>query len=181
MTVRLISKISVVAVLAYSALTQLFHFQTWWFIQNVNLIFHEAGHVLLYPFPHFITLIGGSLFEIGVPLTVTLYFISRHYFFSAACTSWWLTTACLSVAIYAADAQERSLNLITGNIEHHDWFNILDILGLLRYDSQAGLLFWWLGLTGVVLMITTFYHDSDVQKLLSRFTQPTKSQRLSRL
>jgi len=168
MPIRLFFKFGAASVLAYSAMIQLYQFQTWWFIQNVNLIFHEAGHVLLLFMPHFITLIGGSIFEIGLPLAITFYFIKKHYFFSAACTSWWLTTACLSVAIYAADAQERTLPLITGNIAQHDWFNILDLLGLLRYDNQVGLMFWWLGVASVILLFTTLYHDKDVQALFNR-------------
>lgn len=169
MHIRPLMKAAVVLTLFYSAVLQLFHFQTWWFIQNVNLIFHEAGHILLLPFPHFITLIGGSLFEIGIPLSVTLYFIATQRMFSAACASWWLTTACLSVAIYAADAQERALPLITKNIDHHDWFNILDILHLLKYDNLFGAFFWWLGIAASILMLAALYHDKDTQKLLHRY------------
>lgn len=65
-------KLSFGIFLAWNALAQIFARETWWFIQNVNLIFHEAGHLIFLPFPDLITLLAGSAFEIGVPLAVTL-------------------------------------------------------------------------------------------------------------
>ena len=67
-------KITIGALLACNALSQLFTHTTWWFIQNVNLIFHEAGHMFLMFFGDTLHTLGGSIFEIGVPLTIMLYF-----------------------------------------------------------------------------------------------------------
>src|SRR5512139_1509738 len=36
------------------------------FLHLVNLPFHEAGHVLLSPFGRFLTVLGGSLFQVTV-------------------------------------------------------------------------------------------------------------------
>ncbi|MBP9812342.1 zinc ribbon domain-containing protein, partial [Candidatus Gracilibacteria bacterium] len=37
------------------------------FIHGVNLIFHEAGHVIFMPFGKFMTILGGSLFQCMLP------------------------------------------------------------------------------------------------------------------
>lgn len=92
-----------------SEVVQLMQVKTWWFIQNVNLIFHEAGHIILGLFGDFLGLIGGSLLEILIPIIVTIHFLRQRHFFSTAFGCWWLSTAFLSVSIYAADAQTRIL------------------------------------------------------------------------
>ena len=167
MNTRIFFKLSFGIFLAWNALAQIFTGQTWWFIQNVNLVFHEAGHVLFYPFPHFLTLIAGSIIEIAVPFSITCYFIVHHKFMSAVFGSWWLATATLSVSIYAADANERVLPLITGDINTHDWYNILQPLGLLQYDDQFGFFFWCASLASVILLLVVLTYDKDVKNLFN--------------
>lgn len=161
-------KLVVTGLLTYSSLSQIFIRETWWFIQNVNLIFHEAGHILFIFFGSFMSLIGGSLLEILIPLLITGYFIFSKQIFSSVCTAWWLSTAFLSVSIYAADARERSLQLITNDPNTHDWFNILLQLNLLRYDVIIGYVFWCASLLSVGLMLFLLTKDIDVKKLLNR-------------
>ncbi len=38
------------------------------FLHGVNLVFHEAGHILLIPFGTFMTALGGSLTQLLIPL-----------------------------------------------------------------------------------------------------------------
>ncbi|MBY0376904.1 hypothetical protein K2P96_02940, partial [Patescibacteria group bacterium] len=45
----------------------------WHFIDNANLIFHEAGHVIFSLFGTFIHVLMGSGFQIALPLFITLY------------------------------------------------------------------------------------------------------------
>lgn len=160
-----IFKITIGILLATSALLQLFDHRTWWFIQNVNLIFHEAGHVIFGLFGDFIGLLGGSLLELLVPLTVTSSFILKREWFSAAFGCWWLTTAFLSVSIYASDAQERLLPLLGGDNVLHDWFHILSRLHLLRFDDLVGYSFWLLGLLSVVLQLFLLTKDTHIATL----------------
>lgn len=86
---------------------------------------------------------------------------------SAVFGSWWLATAILSVSIYISDAQERTLPLITGDIATHDWFQILEMLGLLRYDDFLGYIFWLGALGSVVLLLTVLTYDKDVRMLFN--------------
>jgi hypothetical protein len=40
------------------------------FMHLVDLIFHEAGHVLFIPFDRFMTILGGSLTQLLMPIMV---------------------------------------------------------------------------------------------------------------
>lgn len=162
-------KIIIASILAVNALSQIFNHKTWWFIQNVNLIFHEAGHIIFIPFGHLPTMMGGSILEISIPLIVTLHFIYTKQFFSAACTCWWLSTAFLSVSIYISDAQERILPLITNDIDSHDWFNILNELNILKYDNLIGYVFWCLSVIAVIFILILLFKDKDIQNLSHQF------------
>ena len=43
-----------------------------------NLVFHEAGHVIFSPLGRFMTVLGGSLFQILVPLLCMVAFLTRN-------------------------------------------------------------------------------------------------------
>lgn len=164
-------KIGVVALLSLSACIQLFQYETWWFIQNVNLMFHESGHIIFIFFGNFFSILGGSLLEILVPAIVVLHFVYKGKPFSAACICWWLATAFLSVSIYASDAQERVLPLITNDVSTHDWYNLLLALNILKYDDVVGAFFWGAGCLSIVLMWYLLYQDRSVRSLLQSFVQ----------
>lgn len=151
--------------LSISAIKQVFEHETWWFIQNVNLIFHEAGHVIFMFFGETLNIFGGSLLEILIPILVTIHFYQSGQFFSASCTSWWMATAFLSVAIYAGDAQERLLPLITRDVSTHDWYNLLLKYNLLKYDDWFGYLFTLCALASVFLLGYFLSKDKQVQDL----------------
>jgi hypothetical protein len=165
------NKIIAGLVLTWSALSQLFSQQTWWFIQNVNLIFHEAGHVIFMFFGQFITTLGGSLLEILIPFSIVLYFTYTKQYFSASFSSWWLSTALLSVSIYAKDAKERTLPLITNDINTHDWYNLLNQMNLLNYDDVFGYIFWCGGLVSAGFILFFLTKDKDVRLILEKHTR----------
>lgn len=137
----LILKLLFVALLLFTSCNLYTQAYGWSFIDNVNLIFHEAGHVLLFPFGQFIYVLGGTLFEIGIPLLVTLYFLYQKELFSAGFGAWWLSTALWSVSIYSADAVAQELPLITGNTDHHDWTYLLGTMSLLDSVDTVGTIF----------------------------------------
>ena len=49
-----------------------------------NLVFHEAGHVLFALFGRFMTVLGGSLFQFGLPLALAGVFLRQRDQFGAA-------------------------------------------------------------------------------------------------
>ena len=151
--------------LGVNALTQILRNETWWFIQNINLVFHEAGHLIFSVLGDFMSLIGGGLLEILIPVIVTFHFVLQRHWFSAAFGSWCLSTAFLCDSIYASDAQERLLPLLGGEAVLHDWYHILSRVGLLEYDDLIGYIFRLAGLACVALLIFLLSKDKDVKNV----------------
>ena len=48
------------------------------FLHLINLPFHEAGHILFLPLGEFMTVLGGSLFQVIVPASLTVIFLTKH-------------------------------------------------------------------------------------------------------
>ena len=160
-----ISKLLVGFTLVFNALVQIANNQTWWFIQNVNLIFHEAGHIIFIFFGETLHILGGSFLEILIPVSVVIHFYLNKYYFSAAVTCWWSATAFLSVSIYASDASARILPLITGDVASHDWYNLLLKFNLLTYDDIFGYFFWCCSITSTILIVLFLQKDRNVREL----------------
>ena len=106
------------------------------FMHNINLPFHEFGHVLFSPFGRFMAILGGSLFQLLVPIIVALIFlIKQRDAFAASIATWWLGQSFIDLSPYIADASYRSLPLVAGmGEEAHDWGNLLTMMDLLQYD-----------------------------------------------
>lgn len=103
------------------------------FLHNINLPFHEFGHVLFSPFGRFMMLLGGSLFQILMPLIAMLSFSwQMRDNFAASVMLWWCGQNFVDVSPYIADAKARDLPLILGLSEdYHDWGNLLSMTGTL--------------------------------------------------
>ncbi len=46
----------------------------WHLIDGVNLVIHEAGHIIFMPFGEFMMIAGGSLFQVIMPAAFAGYF-----------------------------------------------------------------------------------------------------------
>lgn len=97
------------------------------FLHNANLAFHEFGHVFFMPFGEFMSILGGSLFQILLPFVLCgLFAIQQRDNFAAAATLWWCGQNFIDVAPYISDAEYRVLPLVGGKGEEsHDWGNLL--------------------------------------------------------
>lgn len=113
------------------------------FLHLPNLIFREAGHVLFSPFGRFMTVVGGSVFQILIPVicAVTFWWQHENWFGAAVCT-WWAGQNLVDVAPYIADARRLQLVLLGGRtgaeVEGHDWEYLLTSLGWLHLDQAIG-------------------------------------------
>jgi hypothetical protein len=58
------------------------------FLHRIDLPFHEAGHIVFSPLGEFMTVLGGSLFQIIVPLICAGAFVRQRDWFSAAACTW---------------------------------------------------------------------------------------------
>jgi hypothetical protein len=127
------------------------------FLHLVNLPFHEAGHVFLSPFGRFLTVLGGSLFQVAVPLLCAgVFLVKNRDPFAASVATWWAGQSLLDLAPYVGDARALALPLLGGRtgaeVEGHDWEYLLTTLGLLRRDVALGRACFGLG---AVLMLAS--------------------------
>lgn len=100
-----------------------------------NLAIHETGHLLFMPFGWFLFVLGGSLTQILFPAAFTVYFFKTQQRFASAVTLFWTGQNFMDVAVYIRDAPVRLLPLTVDNIDAHDWWQLLSVMGHL---NQAG-------------------------------------------
>lgn len=114
------------------------------FLHRIDLVFHEAGHVIFRLFGDFMTVLGGSLMQLIVPTAVCIAFlVKRSDPFGASVGLWWTGQSLTDLAPYIADARALRLPLLGGGTGAdrtgiHDWENILGRLHWLSYDRIFG-------------------------------------------
>src|SRR4051812_39360352 len=70
----------------------------WHFIDYIDLIVHEAGHLLFIPFGEFMHILGGSLFQMVFPLLYVGYFYFRKDYFSSSLLLFWVGVNLVNVS-----------------------------------------------------------------------------------
>jgi hypothetical protein len=109
------------------------------FLHLPNLVFHEAGHILFSPFGRFMTVLGGSLTQLLIPLACagTSLWQTRDPF-GAAVALWWAGENLIDIAPYIDDARDLKLVLLGGKtgaeVEGHDWEYLLNAMGVAHKD-----------------------------------------------
>ncbi|HEX8000301.1 MAG TPA: hypothetical protein VF528_18095 [Pyrinomonadaceae bacterium] len=114
----------------------LLHPLDWRLIDNVNLVMHEAGHILFMPFGEFVMIAGGSLFQLIVPVVFAIYFYHQGKHYSCALVLLWVGESLLNVSVYAGDAVSMQLPLLGGQDSIHDWRYMLEHLGWLSHTAK---------------------------------------------
>ena len=115
------------------------------FMHRVNLVFHEAGHVVFMPFGHFMMVLGGTLGQLLMPVVAGgALLIKNRDAFGASLALWWLGQSLMDVAPYINDARALQLTLLGGGTGRdrpgmHDWENILLDLGLIEHERAIAL------------------------------------------
>jgi hypothetical protein len=109
------------------------------FLHLPNLVFHEAGHILFSPLGRFMTVLGGSLTQVLVPLVCAGTFLwQTRDPFGAAVAIWWAGENLIDVAPYIDDARDLKLVLLGGKtgaeVEGHDWEYLLNAMGVAHKD-----------------------------------------------
>jgi hypothetical protein len=133
------------------------------FLHLPNLVFHEAGHVLFAPLGRFMTVLGGSLTQVLVPIVAAVAFVRQEEPFSAAICSWWAGQNLIDLAPYIADARALQLVLLGGHtgaeVEGHDWEFILLQLGLKPWDHAIGIGTYTCGLLVMIASLAVATRD----------------------
>ena len=103
---------------------------------------HEFGHVLFRPLGEFMTLLGGSLFQVLLPLIFGgVFLVKNRDPFAASVMLWWSAVAVMDVAPYIYDAYKPQHILLTGRTGDngaHDFIDTLGDLGLLHKAQPIG-------------------------------------------
>lgn len=130
----------------------------WHLIDGVNLLIHEAGHLVFSPFGEFIMIAGGSIFQVIMPMLFVGYFAYQRQFYSAALVLFWVGESILNVSVYAADSIALQLPLLGGSDSMHDWNYLLTSLNILQSTSTVAGVIRALGtLTIVVSAVGSFW------------------------
>ena len=128
------------------------------FVYPVEVIIHEAGHLLFSWLGRTLALWGGTLFQLIVPALLAVSFAWRGQTTGVVFSGFFFFESLVNIAVYIADARALDLPLITvGEASEegvpHDWWNILTQLGMLEYDTRIATMvraIGWLGMLGVV-------------------------------
>jgi hypothetical protein len=107
------------------------------FLDGVNLLFHEAGHVFFGMFGwQTLAILGGTLGQLVFPIACGVHFAVRGAVQEAAACGVWLGENLLYVAVYIDDARVQVLPRVGGEI--HDWNWLLTRWGcLLQCEAIA--------------------------------------------
>jgi len=109
---------------------------------GISLGFHEAGHaVFSWTGSRLLTVAGGTIFELGIPLAAAAYLLLKQRDpFGATVCIFWLGTALWHTAAYVGDARAQALPLVSPfgpvDVDSHDWTYMLMRFGMLSRDWE---------------------------------------------
>jgi hypothetical protein len=106
----------------------------WDLLDDLNLAVHEAGHLVFQPLGEPLLTLGGSLFQMIVPMAFVVYFLRSGQRFAGWFTLLWVAISLMNVAIYVGDARAQELPLLGGDDAVHDWWYLLTEWDLLSQD-----------------------------------------------
>ena len=130
-------------------------------IHNVNLVFHEAGHILFGFFGNdTLAILGGSLNQNLIPFVVFLSFFYHRDRTGTAFALLWFFGNFIDVSIYMADGRFLKLPLIGGlDLEAHDWRNLFNRFDLWAVDQSLSKIMFGLGWAGIFLTWAWLYKN----------------------
>lgn len=124
-------------------------YEKWHFLDGVNLLIHEAGHIVFMPFGEFMSTAGGSILQVLMPMSFVIYFIRKEMLYSGSLVMFWVGQNFINIALYMKDAIEMKLPLLGGGI--HDWNFIFSRLNLLSKTQFLSSLFYLLGFVIIIM------------------------------
>jgi hypothetical protein len=149
-----VSKAAGIAWLCFYALFLLYAFTStsgFLLLDYVNLIIHEGGHMVFSPFGYTITVLGGTLGELIVPLLCGAYFFWAREPTGFAFCGFWFFENFLYIGTYMADARTSALPLVGS--DESDWTILFGQWNVLTQDQAIGhatRALGWLGMLAVM-------------------------------
>lgn len=112
------------------------------FVHLTLIPFHEAGHVIFWPFGEFMRVAGGTLGQWIIPVVCAVALHRQNGDnFGAALATWWLAASIMDASVYAYDALDPVLPLIgggTGADSFHDFVYLFNATGQLQRAHAWG-------------------------------------------
>ena len=178
-----IGRVFVVLFMAWYGFLNLEHPDRWLFLDNVNLIVHEAGHVLWRIFGEFLYFLGGSVTQILVPLAFVMYFWRSNQRFAACVAAFWTASSLFNLSVYVGDARAMELPLLGGDNVEHDWNWILSSLNALGSDHVLSGIVYGTGLLYLALSVTggLYFARDDAIALPWEIKRPMKISKMRNL
>jgi len=139
-------------------------------IDVVFVPIHEGGHLLFRFFGEFLSVAGGTVLQLAVPVMLATFFVFQRQIPGTAFCAFFFFEQFLPTAKYMADARARELPLLTvGDSDDviHDWNYLFGKLGVLDHDTQIAHAVQILGWIGMLATVAWFFRRS----LQSKATQ----------
>jgi hypothetical protein len=134
-------------------------------IGPVNLVTHEAGHLLFRWFGQTLCLWGGTILQLAAPFLLALYFFHQRSAAAFTFCMFFFFENWTEIATYMADARAMVLPVVTvgdSDFVEHDWHAIFSSLGLLQYDTTIAAVvrtIGWGGMLGCVGWLAARWKD----------------------
>ncbi|MFV1988673.1 MAG: hypothetical protein ACC682_15470 [Gemmatimonadota bacterium] len=126
-------------------------FYRYHFVDGVNLLIHEAGHVIFIPFGITMGVLGGTILQLAFPIFFVAYFARRRQTLEAGFCTIWAAESLMYTAAYMADANMKELTLLGGHI--HDWNYLFERAGLLGAAEEIASTLHFLASLAAVLAV----------------------------
>ena len=143
-------RLAFIGLIAIYAIARVRNPEYWDPLDDLDLAVHEAGHLVFSAFGETLTILGGSAFQVIVPLAFVGYFARTRQRYAAAVTTAWVGVNLLNVARYVGDARAQLLPLLGGEDSIHDWWYLLINWDLLPRDTTIAR---WVHFFGVVAFL----------------------------
>jgi hypothetical protein len=148
------------------------------FLDLANLMIHELGHPLFgivgggaeEGFGHTLMVLGGTLFELMVPLACAAYFFLRREATGAAFCTFWFFENFLYIATYMADARTSALLLVGSG--DSDWEVLFTQWNLMLHDTQIAHVTRTLGWLGMLVSVAWFAYRAFRRRSQAHVLEP---------
>ena len=127
-------RVGLVVMCVYAAWLVFFYRYHW--VDGINLLIHEAGHLVFSLFGETLGVLAGPALQLAVPFYITFRLWRRGEAVPAAVSALWSAESLMYTAEYMGDANRLALPLIGGH--PHDWRLLLDRAGALESAEEIG-------------------------------------------
>lgn len=143
---------------------------TYRWLDSLDLAIHETGHLVFGFGGETLTILGGTLMQLLVPLAFVVALWRQGDRHGATVPLWWLGQNCWNISVYIKDARAQELPLVGGG--EHDWALLLGQAGWLANDQTIG---GWVYFGGFVLYAAAIIIAWRVLAATGRAVTPASS------